>query len=95
MDALESLFSKSNDGSKLSRKDQEMDRREAAFALLGSLWATTTMMPSPAHAVYGADAKIEMPNMMENMANRASKQCLVESLGNRECLVWMDPSVYN
>ena len=72
-----------------------MDRREAAFALLGSLWATTTaattLMPSPANAVYGAEPKIELPNMLENMNNRANGQCLVESLGNRECLVWMDP----
>ena len=82
-------------GSLLSRAEKDMDRREAAFALLGSLWATTaaaaTLMPSPANAVYGAEPKIELPNMMENMANRASNQCLVESLGNRECLVWMDP----
>merc|ERR1712232_123401 len=48
-------------------------------------------MGSPANAVYGADAKIEMPNMMQQMADRANKQCLVESLGNRECLVYMDP----
>lgn len=64
-----------------------LDRREAAFAMLGTLWATTTF---PAHAQYGAEPKIEMPNMVENMANRANKQCLVESLGNRECLVYMD-----
>ena len=71
-----------------------LDRREAAFAMLGTIWATSTTafsFPEPASAAYGVDAKIELPNMVENMSNRASKQCLVESLGNRECLVWMDP----
>ncbi|CAB9518652.1 expressed unknown protein [Seminavis robusta] len=77
--------------------NKQMDRREAAFAMLGTLWATTSTAatlfssPEPSHAVYGADAKIELPNMAENMANRNNKQCLVESLGNRECLVYMDP----
>jgi len=68
--------------------DVSLDRREAMFALLGTLWAT--LPRSPAHAVYGTDAKLELPNPMEGMSNRVNKQCLVETLGNRECLVYMD-----
>jgi hypothetical protein len=67
----------------------DMDRREAAFAMLGSLWA---LSPLPSHAVYGQDAKIEIPNVVESMTKRATQQCLVETLGNRECLVYLDPA---
>lgn len=80
--------------------DPEMDRREAAFATMGTLWSlgvipsavmpTAFSSPDVANAVYGSDAKIEMPNIVEGMSNRVNKQCLVESLGNRECLVYMD-----
>jgi len=72
--------------------DIDMDRREALFAAAGMVWATTTGMPSAAHAVYGADAKIELPNPIESMNQRTNQQCLVESLGNRECLVYLDPA---
>jgi len=70
------------------------DRREAAFAMLGSLWAVTSFLPTfllfpeAAQAAYGQDAKIVLPNPIDTMIERASKQCLVETLGNRECLVW-------
>jgi hypothetical protein len=83
--------------SQLLPEDKDMDRREAAFAMLGTLWATatatTTMtaFPQSSEAAYGQDAKIEMPNMLQGLNDRATKQCLVESLGNRECLVYMDP----
>ena len=77
--------------------DLDMDRREAAFAMIGQLWASGAVlsslvsMPGEATAVYGADATIALPNMMEAIDNRINKQCLVESLGNRECLVYLDP----
>ena len=71
--------------------DDDMDRREALFAMFGSLVASMSV-PVAASATYGADAKIELPNPMEAMANRQSGQCLVESLGNRECLVYLDPA---
>ena len=85
--------------------DVELDRREAAFAMMGNLWSrgllpsallssaftTTTLFTEPASAIYGTDAKMDLPNIMENMSNRVNKQCLVESLGNRDCLVYMDP----
>jgi len=79
--------------SKKANAKRNLDRREAAFAMLGALWATTTLAfpTQEAQAVYGSDAKIEMPNVIQGLNDRATKQCLVESLGNRECLVYMDP----
>ncbi len=76
--------------------DLDMDRREATFAMIGQLWASsavaaTIFTTSPSNAVFGADANIALPNMMESIDNRINKQCLVESLGNRECLVYLDP----
>lgn len=71
--------------------DIDMDRREAAFAMLGSLWAMTTS-PHVATAVYGADANIEIPNVVEGITRRTNEQCLVESLGTRQCLVYLDPA---
>jgi len=71
--------------------DLDMDRREAAFAMLGSFWAMTSS-PIVANAVYGQDAKIELPNPMEDMSRRTNEQCLVESLGTRQCLVYLDPA---
>ena len=73
-----------------------MDRREAFFSMLGMAWAAgslpvSLLTPEPAHATYGADAKIALPNPIESMTDRATKQCLVESLGTRECLVYADP----
>jgi hypothetical protein len=67
----------------------DMDRREASFAMLGTLWA---LSPLPSHAVYGQDAKIELPDIVDSMNKRATQQCLVETLGNRECLVYLDPA---
>ena len=80
----------------LDQKDDEpLDRREAAFAMLGTVWAagalpTTLLFPTSAHAAYGDEPKIALPNPYQAMADRATKQCLVESLGNRECLVYAD-----
>ena len=70
------------------------DRREAMFAMIGGVWATTTtawsLAPNEASATYGNDAKMTFPNPMESMSDRTNKQCLVESLGNRECLVYQE-----
>lgn len=68
----------------------DLDRREALFAMLGSVLATT--VPTTAWAMYGEDAKIELPNPVEAISNRVNGQCLVETLGNRECLVYLDPA---
>ena len=80
-------------------QDIDLDRREAFFSMLGMAWAAgslpaslLTMTPEPANAVYGTDAKIELPNPVQSMTDRATKQCLVESLGTRECLVYADPN---
>lgn len=70
--------------------DPVQDRREALFASIGAVWAVTTTAVQPAVAAYGADAKIELPNPYQQMSDRATRQCLVESLGNRECLVYAD-----
>ena len=77
--------------------DAELDRREAAFAMLGTVWAagclpTALVFPEAAQAAYGADAKIELPNPLQGLEDRNTKQCLVETLGNRECLVYADDS---
>ena len=76
-----------------------LDRREAAFAMLGGLWAAGTLPgmlvfgdAQVANAVAGTDAKIELPDLIGGMSDRVNKQCLVESLGNRECLVYMEDS---
>jgi hypothetical protein len=72
-------------------EDSEVDRREALYAMVGSLVASMSL-PAAASAVYGTDANIEIPNPVETMAARVNGQCLVESLGNRECLVYLDPA---
>lgn len=58
---------------------------------LSTVAATVVGRPDQASAVYGADAKIELPDVIQGMSDRQTKQCLVESLGNRECLVYLDP----
>jgi len=74
---------------------EEESRREAAFAMLGTLWAvsalpTSLVFPLSAEAVYGPDANVQLPNPIDAMNDRATKQCLMESLGNRECLVYAE-----
>jgi hypothetical protein len=70
------------------------DRREVLFAMMGSMWSISATAaavvgsnPQPVYATYGMDAKIELPDVIAGMNDRQNKQCLVESLGNRECLV--------
>jgi hypothetical protein len=67
-------------------------RREALFAMMGTLWAATTIAttPFPALATAGVDAKMAFPDILGGMNDRNTKQCLVESLGNRECLVYRE-----
>mmetsp|Transcript_17072 Transcript_17072/g.23454 ORF Transcript_17072/g.23454 Transcript_17072/m.23454 type:complete len:244 (-) Transcript_17072:232-963(-) len=70
-----------------------MDRRKVTFGMIGSLWSIGSIAsyPKQANAIYGQDANIALPNVIEGMNNRVTQQCLVESLGNRECLVYLDP----
>jgi hypothetical protein len=74
----------------------DLDRREAFFSMLGVAWAAGVLpaalldAPQPAHAEYGLDAKIELPNPYQSLSDRQSKRCLVESLGTRECMVYED-----
>jgi hypothetical protein len=65
--------------------------------MLGGLWAAgalpTALLfgnPDPAHAEFGLDAKMDFPDVVQGLSDRTNKQCLVESLGNRECLVYME-----
>lgn len=74
--------------------DVIMDRREAGYALLGQLWAVgmiPTALVFPEAAFAGAEANIQLPNPLETITDRSTKKCMVESLGNRECLVYEDP----
>jgi hypothetical protein len=83
--------------------NDDESRREALFSMVGTLWAITgtsipiiglaaasIQPPLPANAASGDFAKIELPNPYQTLADRATKQCLSESLGNRECLVYAD-----
>lgn len=79
--------------------DEELlleSRREALFAMMGTLWAAGTLPESllgsaaPANAAYGVDANMAFPDVVQGLSDRANKQCLVESLGNRECLVYQE-----
>jgi hypothetical protein len=71
------------------------DRREALFAMMGSLWAagalpTTLLFAEPANAAFGEDAKITLPDVVQGLSDRNNKQCLVEALGTRECMVYRE-----
>eukprot|EP00980_Cylindrotheca_fusiformis_P019367 scaffold6649_cov65-Cylindrotheca_fusiformis.AAC.4 len=63
---------------------------------IGSSSVVGTLLPLPiapitaANAEYGVDAKLSFPDVIQGMNDRATKQCLVESLGNRECLVYRE-----
>ena len=87
----------------VDNQDSDMDegRREAMFSMIGTAWSLGGIIPAaaltsyyvePANAAYGEDAKIVLPNAFEGISNRVNKQCLVESLGNRECLLYLDPA---
>jgi len=78
-------------------EDADETRREVLFSTIGAVWAavttTATVLPQqPAYATAGVDANMAFPDIVGGMADRANKQCLVESLGNRECLVYQDDS---
>jgi len=47
----------------LEDDDSEMDRREAIFSMLGTVLAVTSWRPAAAHADYGKEANIEMPDL--------------------------------
>lgn len=83
---------------KSEEDDYDLDRREATFAMIGTLWAitgavipTSLLFPTqPAYAEYGDEPKMVLPNPYQDLSDRSNKQCLVESLGNRQCLVYAD-----
>lgn len=48
-----------------TREDSELDQREALFAMLGTLWATTSRFGTKSvNTVYESDAQIEIPKIM-------------------------------
>jgi len=66
---------------------------------MGGLWAVATTassstallgLPDPSLATAGVDANMAFPDVMGEMNDRATKQCLVDSLGNRECMVYKE-----
>ena len=75
-------------------------RREALFSMVGALWAISgtsitigvvvSSKSLPLNAATGDFAKIELPNPYQTLSDRATKQCLSESQGNRECLVYAE-----
>lgn len=71
--------------------EAEYDSRRAFLTFAAATLASTMASPNASHATYGEDAKILMPDVVQGMADRANKQCLAESLGTRECLVYLDP----
>ena len=81
-------------------KDDDLDRREALFSMMGSMWSIGLLSDAimvggasnPAQAVVGADANMEFPDIVGGMSDRVNKQCVVESLGTRQCLLYMDPA---
>lgn len=84
-----------DDGNKDEDDDDDSssmeDRREAVFAMMGSLWAASAVaFPDSAEATAGVDANMAFPDVVGGMNDRNTKQCLVESLGNRECLVYKE-----
>jgi hypothetical protein len=78
----------------MSNMSSQMSRSGVVELLLGgtaaAAAAVVTFAAPPALALAGTEAKIELPNPYQQMAERATRQCLVESLGNRECLVYAD-----
>jgi hypothetical protein len=70
----------------------QLDRRHAILTTIPVVGGILILLAgnAAANAVAGAEAKIELPNPYQQLADRASRQCLVESLGNRECLVFAD-----
>lgn len=71
--------------------DVDINNSRRAFLSAAATLGFVIAKPATGNAVYGADAKIELPDIVQDMADRNTKQCLVESLGTRQCLVYMDP----
>jgi hypothetical protein len=67
------------------------DDSRRAFLTAAASALTLITYPTVSNAAYGEDAKIMIPDVVQSMSDRTNKQCLVESLGNRDCLVYLDP----
>ncbi|KAL9190184.1 hypothetical protein ACHAXT_007395 [Thalassiosira profunda] len=80
-----------NGGAIFDDEREANDSRRSFLAAAAVAVACTVAKPSVGNAVYGADAKIELPDIVQGMDDRNKKQCMVESLGTRQCLVYLDP----
>ncbi|KAL7518567.1 hypothetical protein ACHAWX_003381 [Stephanocyclus meneghinianus] len=71
-------------------EEASASRRSFLGSSVASIMLTSISVPSVANAAYGEDARIVIPDIVQGISDRTNKQCLVESLGNRECLVYLD-----
>lgn len=61
-----------------TREDFDLDQQEALFAMIGSVWAATSVfVPQPANDFFGTDAQMELPYVVEGSTLRVNQQCLV------------------
>ena len=90
---ISSPHAKKSSALKMHAEDgmSDIDTSRRSFFASALAASSVITLPFAANAVYGADANMQMPNIVQGISDRATKQCLVESLGNRECLVYEDP----
>ena len=78
--------------SKPSSVDEANNDSRRTFLTAGLTYTFAAIAnPAVSNARYGDSPMIELPDIVGDLADRQNKQCLVESLGNRACLVYMDP----
>jgi len=84
---ISSGFAPADGGRRSSTKTQlyANDSRRN-FLSTGLAFSAALANPSISQAAYGDSAQILIPDVVQGMSDRTNKQCLVESLGNRECL---------
>lgn len=70
-----------------SRRNHLERAASSAVAAAATFFQTTPA----AYATYGMDANIQLPDVIGDMDDRNNKQCLAESLGTRQCLIYVDP----
>lgn len=70
------------------------DSRRRSFLSAGLVFSVALANPCLSNAAYGDSAQILIPDVVQGISDRTNKQCLVESLGNRECLGKFDTLSY-
>ena len=76
------------DGGRSSSTKTQLYANDSRRNFLSAGLAFSAVLSTPAigKAAYGDSAQILIPDVVQGMSDRTNKQCLVESLGNRECL---------